>query len=339
MFCTSWSKGHNARVLGIVRGLYAAGLLEHYTLALQTLTEDALTLSNRRNLRMNRFQAIVWEMAKSGIPVNTELIWGLPGDRLEMFSRNLDVISSVFPSASIYGYTLLPGTEFFERREEYRLVTETLREVGNWELDYVIETHSYSRSEGMQGYFLITAHLLFNRGNVLPLTSRYIAMDGRASISSILVAILQSVLSRWGRGAEPHVHGLATYAERDRMYRRILRDRASIFPILQEEVLKAVSKLVPDDFEFRERIRQVLSLDEALAPVASAVRDEEIYHFDFDAATVLDFLARMDLPPIHAFEPLQAAQQLRVVRPGGPGDLLGVSLSPGTVRGCHAVVP
>ena len=55
------------------------------------------------------------------MPIAAELIWGLPGDNLADFERNLDQLLSSFPNINIFGYTLLPGTEFYQRRQEYRI--------------------------------------------------------------------------------------------------------------------------------------------------------------------------------------------------------------------------
>ncbi|MFW6085820.1 MAG: B12-binding domain-containing radical SAM protein, partial [Myxococcota bacterium] len=81
-FQTSWSKNHNQRVQDIVYLLHENGLLQHYNLALQTLTPLALQLSNRKNMRSNQYEPIAQAMAARGVPIATELIWGLPGDNL-----------------------------------------------------------------------------------------------------------------------------------------------------------------------------------------------------------------------------------------------------------------
>ena len=49
-FATSWSKKHSRQVQAIALLLHRNGLLPHYQLALQTLTPEALRLSNRQNM-------------------------------------------------------------------------------------------------------------------------------------------------------------------------------------------------------------------------------------------------------------------------------------------------
>ena len=88
--------------------LHRSRLLPHYQLALQTLTPEALRLSNRQNMSSNEYEPIAKSMAEQGVPIAAELIWGLPGDNLADFERNLDQLLATFPNINIFGYTLLP---------------------------------------------------------------------------------------------------------------------------------------------------------------------------------------------------------------------------------------
>jgi radical SAM superfamily enzyme YgiQ (UPF0313 family) len=341
IFCTSWSKNHNPRVQQIVRSLNAAGLIEHYTLALETLTPLALQLSHRSNMPLNRFERIVSDMAQQRIPITTELIWALPGDNLKDFEKNLDLLTAIFPSSSLYGYTLLPGTEFFERRQEYQIETVTLREIGNWKLDYVVACHTFTREEGCRGYFLITAHNILNRGNLIPLTSRFIALDGRASVSYVLQEALESILP--GLGAEfancGADHGLDTYAMRDRIYWRLLETREFAFERLRASIEKTLMRRCPDASELVERVGKILSIDEALCPRLPGESEPTRYGFDFDAESIYQSLSRMQLPPAAAFE-RGSGSTLALFRPSQASHVLAPdALEPNMIRSHHAVVP
>ena len=179
-FATSWSKKHSPRVQEIVLLLHENGLLPHYQLALQTLTPKALELSNRKNMAANKYEPIAREMAVQGVPIAAELIWGLPGDNLPDFEHNLDQLLQVFPNLNIFAYTLLPGTEFYEKREEYRIETIPVAGYGKAKGEYVVACHSFDREQGLQGYLLITAHMLFAHGHNLALQhSLYCPPTGR----------------------------------------------------------------------------------------------------------------------------------------------------------------
>ena len=322
LFCTSWAKSHSTGVRDTVRLLHNSGLIEHYTLALQTLTPEALKNSNRSNLPLNKFDGIANEMVAEGIRITSELIWGLPGDRLDAFREGLDKLTGRFPSLAIYGYTLLPGTEFFELREKYNIETVTLREAGNWTLDYVVSSYSFTREEGLAGYFAITAHLLFNRGNIMPLTTRFLAMLGRASISDVLEYVLLEVLKEfhWDDLARPRMAGLLVYERRDRIYRTILQQGELAYPMLERAVGAALERYCAGDDGLKRRVTAVMSLDQALRPQLKPGSDSSLYSFSFAAGPVIDNLQKMRLPAETAFEP--SPSTIVVNHPAHSGDML-----------------
>ena len=71
-FATSWSKKHSRQVQEIALLLHSNGLLPHYQLALQTLTPEALRLSNRQNMSSNEYQPIAKHMSEQGVPIAAE---------------------------------------------------------------------------------------------------------------------------------------------------------------------------------------------------------------------------------------------------------------------------
>jgi radical SAM superfamily enzyme YgiQ (UPF0313 family) len=339
MFCTSWSKASSPRVHRIARRLHRAGLLEHYTLALQTMTDRALEESNRKNLPVNRFERIVSELVSDGIPVTTELIWPLPGDTLAEFRRGLDRVTAAFTSASLYGYTLLPGTTFYERREELQLETVQLREVGNWTLDYVVASSSCPRSEGLRGYFLITAHIVLNRGNIIPLVSRFLAIDGRVSVSAVLEEVLANILQQPEFSTLDASDGLQVYAARDTLYRQLVGATVG-FRTIRRCVLAALARLGAAT-DLVEDVTRILALDEALVPRSEGPRESQ-HHLDFDGREVYESLRHMRRPEASALL-IHEPAVLNVMHPRGPDDLLGDLVDghewAGVLRGHHAVDP
>jgi hypothetical protein len=327
-------------VQGIARRLYQSGLLEHYTLSLQTLTESALQTSHRSNMSINQFRRIASEMARDGVPITSELIWGLPGDNLVEFRRNLDALTAVFPSISIYGYTLLPGTEFYARRREYAIETVTLREVGNWELDYVVACYSFDREDGVEGYFLAAAHSALNRGNIIPLATRYMALDGCVSISAILTDIFKALvdLVRIPIDGVDRYDGLTAYSLRDRIYFWLLSNKETAFTAIRRAMLNSLVAHGADS-RLCERVGKVLELDQVLCPGINQHRRRETYAFGFNGERLCRALAAMSLPDDSTFD-ASFRSELRVVHPAGTTDLLGAgAIGPEEVRGHHAVAP
>jgi hypothetical protein len=310
-FATSWSKKHSRQVQEIALLLHRNGLLPHYQLALQTLTPEALRLSNRQNMSSNQFEPIAKRMAEQGVPIAAELIWGLPGDNLADFERNLDRLLATFPNINIFGYTLLPGTEFYRRRQEYRIEAIPVAGYGKAKGEYVVGCHSFSRQEGEEGYFLISAHILLVHGHIMPLTTRLLALGGEVPVSPLLRDILQAIIERFAS----QLGDLAIYEERNRVYLTALDDMNSLYQTVAAVITRhyATHSASPDT------ALDILKLDQALCP---RVGSEHNLHrdFNFDAAAAHNALAAMELPQtaMAAAKPVR----LSIKHPGGVGEIL-----------------
>ena len=230
-FATSWSKKHSRQVQEIALLLHKHQLLPHYQLALQTLTPEALRLSNRQNMSSNEYKPIARSMSEQGVPIAAELIWGLPGDTLAEFERNLDELLGDFPNINIFGYTLLPGTEFYRRREEYRIEAVPVAGYGKAKGEYVVGCHSFSRDEGEEGYSLITAHILLVHGHIMPLTTRLLALQGKVPVSRMFRDILRNLLALSSARAVPcdFDNRMSIYEARDSIYLALLSDKDSLY--------------------------------------------------------------------------------------------------------------
>ncbi len=293
-FATSWSKKHSRQVQEIALLLHGNRLLPHYQLALQTLTPEALRLSNRQNMSSNEYQPIASEMSARGVPITAELIWGLPGDNLPDFERNLDQLLGEFPRINIFGYTLLPGTEFYRRRREYRIETVPVAGYGKAKGEYVVGCHTFSREQGEEGYFLISAHILLVHGHIMPLTTRLLALENRIPVSPLLRAVLRH-LTRALQSLLPDLDiddRMAVYEARDRIYLAALSRREQLYQLIRAVLAEHLAAHGDDP----RRALQILGLDQALCPREGSehcLRER----FDFDAAGAHRALSAMRLPP------------------------------------------
>ena len=146
----------------------------------------------------NKYEPIAKQMAEEGVPIAAELIWGLPGDNLADFEKNLDKLIATFPNINIFGYTLLPGTEFYRRRDEFQIDAIPVAGYGKAKGEYVVGCHTFSREEGIEGYFLISAHIIFVHGHILPLTTKFLSLDGSVSVSPLLRRLLHAMVDKFG---------------------------------------------------------------------------------------------------------------------------------------------
>jgi hypothetical protein len=327
-FATSWSKTHNDRVQEIVLLLQRHGLLQHYNLALQTLTPLALKLSNRKNMRSNRYEPIAKAMAEEGVQIATELIWGLPGDTLAEFETNLDRLISVFTNINIFGYTLLPGTEFFEKREEYAIDAIPVAGYGKAKGEYVVGCHTFSRDEGIEGYFLISGHIMLIRGYIMPLTARYLALHAAAEsgpgvpVSALFRAALRAIASAF-QARLPQLDlsdRMTVYENRDQLYIAALQDRETLYRVLRETLSAWLAQHGASETTL-QRALAVLAIDAACCPRPGAAHTLSPC-FEFDAERVAHHLNRMELPDEAAFAAAPPARALSIRHPGGVGEVL-----------------
>lgn len=323
-FATSWSKKHNPRVQEIVQLLNEHGLLPHYQLALQTLTPLALELSNRKNMAANEYEPIAKAMAEAGVPIAAELIWGLPGDNLKDFETNLDKLIATFPNVNIFTYNLLPGTEFYEKRFEYQIETVPVAGYGRAKGEYVIGCHTFDVEEGLEGYFLIAAHMILVHGTLLPFTVRYLALEASIPASPLMRAILKTLLQHYGHIItdspvnEMTIHDkLRVYENRAELYVALFDDLPHAFRVIREAVHDWLREHGATQ-ELYRRVDLMLALDMALCP-RKGNPSTEVHTFDGNAPAVIRALEAMDLP---ATEDLMGHSSLAVDYPGGVGTVL-----------------
>ena len=315
-FATSWSKKHSRQVQEIALMLHRNQLLPHYQLALQTLTPEALRLSNRQNMSSNEYKPIAKSMSEQGVPIAAELIWGLPGDNLPDFERNLDELLASFPNINIFGYTLLPGTEFYRRREEYKIEAVPVAGYGKAKGEYVVGCHSFTREEGEEGYFLITSHILLVHGHIMPLITRYLAMTGQVPVSPLLRDVLRGLLSAYADElpALDFSDRMAIYENRDSVYLTVLRNR--------EKLYASVADTINQHFVAHganpEGTLKVLELDAALCPRYGHEASVQ-QAFSYDAESAFKALAAMEVPALNKNDD---SWNVHIHHPGGVGEIL-----------------
>jgi radical SAM superfamily enzyme YgiQ (UPF0313 family) len=119
----NWAKNKSARFHRIVRTLKEYGFKSSFTLALQTLSDEALTDMRRRNMKLNQWQDLAEWLAAEGMESFVELIWGSPGETVESFLDGYDRIAEKVPRIAVYPLLLLPNTAYSEQRDLHGFVT------------------------------------------------------------------------------------------------------------------------------------------------------------------------------------------------------------------------
>jgi len=120
---TSWAKNKSRVFYDIVRTMKSEGLRSSFTLALQTLNDEALDAMQRRNMKLNEWEDLVAWLRSEGLDCYAELIWGAPGETARSFLQGYDRLATHMSRIAPYQLLLLPNTEYAEAKERFGLVT------------------------------------------------------------------------------------------------------------------------------------------------------------------------------------------------------------------------
>lgn len=106
----NFAKNLTEDMMIMTKKLYDAKLIKSLIMSLQTLTEDALVLTKRNNMAINRYMYFAEQCKNFGIPVACELILGNPGETVDSWKTTYLTITELTQlSTHIYPLTLLPG--------------------------------------------------------------------------------------------------------------------------------------------------------------------------------------------------------------------------------------
>jgi radical SAM superfamily enzyme YgiQ (UPF0313 family) len=86
----SWAKNQQSEVVGIAKKLIKSGHFNNgLTISLQSMDENTLNTIKRSNMGINKINEIFAECRKDGVPLNVELILGLPGETLQTWENTM----------------------------------------------------------------------------------------------------------------------------------------------------------------------------------------------------------------------------------------------------------
>ena len=143
----NWAKNKSERFHRIVRTLRDHGFKSSFTLALQTLSDEALTDMRRRNMKLNQWEELADWIAGEGMEAFVELIWGAPGETTQSFFAGYDRLAEKVPRIAVYPLLLLPNTDYSEQRRLHRFVT--VRGQSD-DFEYVLANRSSSLAENLR---------------------------------------------------------------------------------------------------------------------------------------------------------------------------------------------
>ena len=125
VFNLTWAKNKKEDVVGMAKKWIDAKIrAPALTASVQTLNDNVLTIIKRKNMEMNKIEELFHLCEKEQVPVNTELILGLPGETLYTWKNNFWRLFEAgnHHGIDIYQSQLLENAEMnLRQREQYRL--------------------------------------------------------------------------------------------------------------------------------------------------------------------------------------------------------------------------
>lgn len=170
----SWAKNQQSEVVQIAKKLIKSGHFNNgLTISLQSMDENTLNTIKRSNMGINKINEIFAECRKDGVPLNVELILGLPGETLQTWENTMYGVFEVgqHDSVEVWQAQILENAEMnLSQRKLYNIRGQMVLDYFPNGLDneapefseIVTSTSTMSLEDMVEGYklswFLITWH-------------------------------------------------------------------------------------------------------------------------------------------------------------------------------------
>jgi len=170
----SWAKNQQSEVVQIAKKLIKSGHFNNgLTISLQSMDENTLNTIKRSNMGINKINEIFAECRKDGVPLNVELILGLPGETLQTWENTMYGVFEVgqHDSVEVWQAQILENAEMnLSQRKLFNIQGQKVLDYFPNGLDneapelseIVTSTSTMSLEDMVEGYklswFLITWH-------------------------------------------------------------------------------------------------------------------------------------------------------------------------------------
>lgn len=188
-FETSWAKNKSKTFYAIVERMKKTGLRSSFTLALQTLSDPALVLMKRKNMKVNDWRSLAAWLKSQGLACYSELIWGTPGETCESFLEGYAALSEHVSRIAVYPLLIMPNTDYSENRKDHGFV---LLRSEHDDFEYVIANKTMSFEDNKRMHHFIFWARVVAENQIF----RYIWTPLRLLEGIGQVEVLQS-LDRW----------------------------------------------------------------------------------------------------------------------------------------------
>lgn len=246
---TNWAKNSNRRIVEICGRLNNGGVHSTYTLALQSTTPSALDLAHRANMKINKISEMAQLCRQQGVVPRGELIWGLPGETYAEFLSSYDDLARHTDALSVYPLYILPNTEYADKIDQYRIVTE--RAEVDTDYEYCVQHNHMTYEEFLTGLRFIVSNNILKVGGVIfrlfPRVAHSIGIPFHETIGRFgdwTVASDHPVAQRFRRY---YMSPVSTHRQSlTEVWLALRRDRAGLLDAIKSYIETSICPRVPD---------------------------------------------------------------------------------------------
>ena len=137
----NYAKNTQQHVVEIVDMMAASGLVTSGTVSIQTRDPETLTAVRRRNIKTSEYEKLQVTFRSRQLPMDTQLMLGLPGSTVESFKRDLRYYFFEDVNVRVFSTVLLVNSPMADPsyREQYQIETD--------DAGTIVATSTISRDE------------------------------------------------------------------------------------------------------------------------------------------------------------------------------------------------
>ncbi len=178
------AKNTTKHLTAILDRLVEAGVVAHFSLAMQTRDEATLTAVERTNISVDHYLALAAAFRRRRLPLDADVMVGLPGQTLDSFAGDLQFCIDHEIPARMWITELLPNAPMNDPayRERWAIEADEHR--------VVVATATFTRDERRLMMRLRHAYTAFERFGILRLVLRYAQWDHGVPAMDVVRRIL-----------------------------------------------------------------------------------------------------------------------------------------------------
>lgn len=179
------AKNTTKHLTAILDRLVEAGIIAHFSLAMQTRDEATLEAVERTNISTDHYLALAAAFRRRGLPLDADVMVGLPGQTLDSFSEDLQFCIDHEVPARMWITELLPNAPMNEPGYRARWAIEAD------EHHVVVASASFTREDRRLMMRLRHAYTAFERFGILRHVVRYAQWDHGVPAMSVIRRIVE----------------------------------------------------------------------------------------------------------------------------------------------------